>query len=127
MLGTLARRFANLAFGGRCFLCRGAAGAVLCAECDADLPRLEGPLCPRCALAAPAGEVCGRCLAHPPAYDATVAALGYEFPADALVQALKFRGGMPYNASFRVGGFYRLTNMLAPLDVAVRGVEPEES
>ncbi|MDH4323719.1 MAG: double zinc ribbon domain-containing protein [Betaproteobacteria bacterium] len=92
MPGTLARRFANLAFGGRCFLCRGAAGAVLCAECDADLPRLVGPLCPRCALAAPAGEVCGRCLAHPPAYDATVAALGYEFPADTLVQALKFRG-----------------------------------
>ena len=96
MPGTLARRFANLAFGGRCFLCRGAAGAVLCAECDADLPRLVGPLCPRCALAAPAGEVCGRCLAHPPAYDATVAALGYEFPADALVQALQTiaRGGI---------------------------------
>jgi hypothetical protein len=27
MLGTLARRFANLAFGGSCYLCRGAAGA----------------------------------------------------------------------------------------------------
>jgi ComF family protein len=92
MLGPLARRFANLAFGGSCFLCRGAAGAVLCAACDADLPRLGAPLCPRCALAAPAGAVCGRCLAQPPAYDATVAALAYAFPADVLVQALKFRG-----------------------------------
>jgi ComF family protein len=92
MLGPLARRFANLAFGGSCFLCRGAAGAVLCAACDADLPRLGGPLCPRCALASPAGEVCGRCLARAPAYDATVAALAYAFPADVLVQALKFRG-----------------------------------
>jgi len=92
MLGPLARRIANLAFGGRCFLCRGAAGGVLCAACDADLPRLGGPLCPRCALAAPAGEVCGRCLARAPAYDATVAALAYEFPADVLLQALKFRG-----------------------------------
>jgi nitrate reductase alpha subunit len=42
-------------------------------------------------------------------------------------QTLKFRGGMPFNAPFRVGGFYRLTNMLALLDVAVRGVGPEES
>ncbi|MEX2240247.1 MAG: ComF family protein [Burkholderiales bacterium] len=92
MLGPLARRFANLAFGGSCFVCRGAAKAVLCAACDADLPRLGGPLCPRCALPSPAGEVCGRCLARAPAYDATVAALAYAFPADVLVQALKFRG-----------------------------------
>jgi ComF family protein len=92
MLGTLARRFAGLAFGGSCFLCRGAARGVLCAECDADLPRLEEPLCPRCALAAPGGQTCGRCLARAPAYDATVAALAYAFPADALIQALKFRG-----------------------------------
>lgn len=92
MLGALARRFANLAFGGSCFLCRGAAGGLLCAACDADLPRLAGPRCPRCALASPAGEVCGRCLAQPPAFDATAAALAYEFPADVLVQALKFRG-----------------------------------
>ena len=92
MLGLLARRAANLAFGGSCYLCRGAARAVLCAACDADLPRLDAPRCPRCALASSAGAVCGRCLAHPPAYDATAAALAYAFPADVLVQALKFRG-----------------------------------
>jgi ComF family protein len=79
-------------FGGSCFLCRGEASALLCAACDADLPRLEGELCPRCALQSPGGQICGRCLAHPPHYDATVAALAYAFPADALVQALKFRG-----------------------------------
>lgn len=95
MLGKLARRvvdLANLAFGGSCYLCRGAAEAPLCRDCDADLPRLPALLCPRCALASPAGAVCGRCLAQPPSYDATVAALAYEFPADVLVQALKFRG-----------------------------------
>jgi ComF family protein len=85
-------RLARLVFGGRCFVCRGAAHAMLCAECDADLPRLLAPLCPRCALASPAGAVCGRCLAQPPHYDATVAALAYAFPADVLVHALKFRG-----------------------------------
>jgi len=79
-------------FGGSCFVCRGAARALLCAECDAELPRLAQPLCPRCALESPGGQVCGRCLAQPPAFDATCAALAYEFPADALVHALKFRG-----------------------------------
>ena len=85
-------RLASLLFGGTCFVCRGAARATLCERCDADLPRLAGPLCPRCALESPSGAVCGRCLAQPPHYDATVAALGYAFPADALVHALKFRG-----------------------------------
>jgi ComF family protein len=79
-------------FGGSCYLCRGAASAILCAACEADLPRLAGPRCPRCALDSPRGELCGRCLTEAPHYDATVAALAYQFPADALVHALKFRG-----------------------------------
>jgi ComF family protein len=73
-------------------LCRGAAEELLCAACDADLPRLAEPRCPRCALDSPRGELCGRCLADPPHYDATIAALAYEFPADVLVHSLKFRG-----------------------------------
>lgn len=85
-------RLASLLFGGTCFVCRGAARATLCESCSADLPRLDGPLCPRCALASPSGAVCGRCLAEPPHYDATFAALAYAFPADVLVHALKFRG-----------------------------------
>lgn len=79
-------------FGGSCFLCRGAARTLLCAECDGDLPHLGTQLCPRCALESPGGAVCGRCLRESPAYDITHAALVYEFPADALVHALKFRG-----------------------------------
>jgi ComF family protein len=86
------KTLANLLFGGSCFLCRGAADDVLCRECDADLPRLEGARCPRCALASPGGALCGRCLAQAPRYDATLAALSYDFPADALIHALKFRG-----------------------------------
>ena len=88
MLKTLG----EMLFGGSCFLCRGKASALLCAACDADLPRLGSELCPRCALASPAGAICGRCLTQPPAYDATQAAFAYAFPADALIQALKFRG-----------------------------------
>jgi ComF family protein len=85
-------RLASLLFGGSCYLCRGAASRLLCAECEAELPRLGPALCPRCALPSPGGEPCGRCLAHPPPFDATVAALQYAFPADALIQSLKFRG-----------------------------------
>ena len=85
-------RLARLVFGGTCFVCRGRARETLCEHCDADLPRLREPVCPRCALDSPSGALCGRCLAQPPHYDATVAALGYRFPADALVHALKFRG-----------------------------------
>jgi ComF family protein len=95
MRASLASRLAQVSaalFGGSCFLCRGAARGALCAECDAELPRLTQPLCPRCALPSPAGAVCGRCLSEAPHYDATVAALEYRFPADALVHALKFRG-----------------------------------
>jgi ComF family protein len=88
MLKTLTSRL----FGGSCFLCRGSARELLCGPCNADLPRLPQPLCPRCALASPLGETCGRCLARPPRFDATFAALAYAFPADALVHALKFRG-----------------------------------
>lgn len=65
---------------------------MLCADCEAELPRLPAEVCPRCALASPSGALCGRCLAEAPQYDATVAALWYRFPTDALVQALKFGG-----------------------------------
>src|SRR2546423_10422579 len=88
----MREKLGSLLFGGSCYLCRGSAASVLCAACDADLPRLPTEVCPRCALDSPAGALCGRCLARPPHFDATVAALAYEFPADTLVHALKFRG-----------------------------------
>ena len=79
-------------FGGSCFLCRGRADDLTVPTCDADLPRLDFPLCPRCALASPAGRGLRPLPFHLAAYDATLAALAYDFPADALVHALKFRG-----------------------------------
>jgi ComF family protein len=91
-LASAPLRITSYLFGGSCFVCRGAARELLCAQCAAELPRLERPLCPRCALESPGGAICGRCLTEGPAYDATHAALAYDFPADALVHALKFRG-----------------------------------
>lgn len=103
---------ANLFFGGNCFVCRGGSHALLCDSCTAELPRLAGALCPRCALPSPQGAVCGRCLAEPPEYDATIAALAYDFPADALVHALKFRGELALAPFFG--------KLLAPLVCAER-------
>ncbi|MGH6631113.1 MAG: ComF family protein, partial [Burkholderiales bacterium] len=100
MLANLGRRIGTMLFSGSCYLCRGQAAGILCAQCDADLPRLNGPLCPRCALASPGGAVCGRCLTQPPHYDATIAVLAYAFPADVLVQALKFRSELALAALF---------------------------
>src|SRR5690349_12246553 len=88
----MRQKLASVMFGGSCFLCRGGARELLCAACDADLPRLAQPLCPPCALPSPGGARCGRCLSDRPAYDATQAAIAYDFPGDALVHALKFRG-----------------------------------
>ena len=42
-------------------------------------------------------------------------------------QTLKFRGGMPFNAPIRIGGFYRFANMLALLDAHLRGIGPDET
>lgn len=42
-------------------------------------------------------------------------------------QTLKFRGGMPFLGATRTFGLYRFANMLALLDVATRGVEPDQA
>ena len=115
---------ASFFFGGSCFLCRGAARGVLCEDCDAGLPRLAQPLCPRCALASPRGETCGRCLAEPPAYDATVAALAYEFPADVLIHALKFRGELalaPFLGSILFQNMEN-TDYIVPVPLSAEGL-----
>lgn len=79
-----------------CLLCAGpSAGALLCVQCDADLPPLASEhcmLCDNCAVPITAGMRCGACLSHAPAYDHVCAPFTYAFPVDALVQALKYRG-----------------------------------
>ena len=113
--GSLGARLAAIAFGGSCYLCRGAAGrgAVLCTDCEGDLVSLPRECCPRCALPSPGKRVCGRCLARPPGFDATVAALVYAFPADVLVKALKFESQ------------FALASLLAQrLADALEGAEP---
>ena len=87
----IGHAIAHFALAQDCLLC-GAASAdqMLCPACAADLPRLRGPCCPRCALPDATGETCGRCLQSPPHFDATLAAYRYDFPVDKLIQSFKY-------------------------------------
>lgn len=85
-------KFVQCLIAPSCLLCAGpSAGALLCAPCNADLPKLSGGHCDTCALPITSGNRCGACLAQAPAYDHVCAPFTYAFPADALVQALKYR------------------------------------
>lgn len=65
-------------------------GGILCAACHTDLPLLDTPCCPVCALPAPAAQACGACLRTPPHFDATRARYRYDFPLDRLLQHYKY-------------------------------------
>lgn len=125
--GSLLGRLAATVFGGSCYVCRGAAGrgargALICAACEGDLPRLPRERCPRCALPATAGQLCGRCVANPPEFDATVAAFAYAFPADVLVKALKFQSELalaPYLAGHLADEVAREPERARPVDLII--------
>jgi ComF family protein len=104
----------KLALPQPCALCGESAGAAVCADCEATLPRL-GPHCPICAQPRPdqslAGSdlstgaalfacadltagaaACARCIREAPPYDGTVARFLYDYPVDRLIHAFKYRG-----------------------------------
>jgi ComF family protein len=76
-----------------CLLC-GASSltGVLCAGCQADLPRLDTRRCPQCALPTPDGEICGACLRQPPTFSHSESVYRYDHPLDSLIHALKYSG-----------------------------------
>lgn len=84
-----------------CLLCTAASeDNIVCRSCASDLPQLQNPCCPRCALPTPNGEICGRCLTKPPHYEATLAAYRYDFPLDKLVQSFKYGHRLALGAYF---------------------------
>ena len=84
-----------------CLLCAAVStNDILCDACADDLPRLQKPGCPRCALPTPNGEICGRCLSKSPYYDTTFAAYRYDFPIDRLVQSFKYGHRLALGAYF---------------------------
>ena len=76
-----------------CLLCGAPSGTkLICAECDADLPRLPRNGCAVCALPLASGKVCGACLDSPPRYVRVTAPFIYGFPVNALIHAYKYGG-----------------------------------
>lgn len=79
-------------------LCGASSARLLCAACEADLPRCPAAACPVCALplpeTGPDGTVCGACLRRPPAFGRTLAAFSYGFPVDRLLHAFKYAGNL---------------------------------
>ena len=76
----------------RCVVC-GRGGRQLCAQCRAELPRLEPPLCAQCgAPTAWPVERCRECAGRRLAFASARAAVGYDEAARRLVHAWKERG-----------------------------------
>ena len=74
-----------------CVLCGSMShDGLWCTACDSELPYLDAPHCPSCALPTPGGETCGQCLKAPPLFIRTTAVFGYTFPLDKLMQAMKY-------------------------------------
>jgi len=97
------RRLRTLApwFEQDCLLCAGVSNTdIVCSACAADLPRLQRPSCPRCAMPTPSGETCGHCLKRPPYFDAVHAAFAYDFPLDKLIQSFKYAHRLALGAYF---------------------------
>lgn len=107
-------------------LCSSASGgALLCAACAGDLPRLPASRCASCALPIPHGAVCGACLKHPPRYDSVSAVFAYAFPVDALVQAFKYDGNLALGAFFGEALAHALTehaDCIVPMPLAPQRV-----
>lgn len=100
-----------------CLLCGTASEAALCPGCAADLPRLEAPVCPLCAVPlAQEAPLCAACLQTPPAFAATHASLRYALPIDRLVQQLKFGGRQPSHRLASVDFFAALMLAHAPAE-----------
>ena len=83
-----------------CALCSSSTPSVVCADCDASLPRSGQSVCPRCAVELNTGEsneeLCGSCLVYSPHFDHTITAFRYDFPVDRLLQAYKFQAQLAF-------------------------------
>jgi len=82
---------ATILFAGQdCALCGAVSGdSVVCAQCEAALPR-PSTCCEWCAAALAHAGICGQCQRRPPAYDAAVAAFEYRFPVDRVIHRFKY-------------------------------------
>lgn len=90
---NIIRELASRVMPAACLLCgdRPGAGGLLCQECLADLPGLDGA-CPACGRPRPGSTPCGPCLQRRPIHDRLIAAYRYQFPVDDLIRGFKYHG-----------------------------------
>jgi len=113
LLTSLARSLKNLALYALdfflpclCLFCGAPVGpgspAAVCGECEARIPRVESPVCPRCGrlflLREGRDRLCGACLREPPPFVAARAAVVYEEegPGGQAVKRLKYARQLEY-------------------------------
>ena len=81
----------DLLFPPRCVGC-GRSGVWLCASCQAAVPRLEPPLCPRCGEPLSPGGRCPRGGQHPLRLEGLRSAAWYDGPLRVAIHHHKYRG-----------------------------------
>ena len=86
------RGLLELALPPSCAACGAAvpASAVLCADCDARLPRLGLDVCPRCQRPGTRGAPCAACVASPSPLAATCAAAAYAGDVESWIRRFKY-------------------------------------
>ena len=84
-------QFLDLLFPPHCIGCR-QAGAWLCADCLAQIPRVEPPFCARCGNAVATGGLCARCRTAPLQIECIRSAVYFEGVLREAVHRLKYYG-----------------------------------
>lgn len=87
---TLVGPLLNLLFPPRCVVCR-QAGTWLCPECVNRLPRLSGPVCPRCGAPSPRATLCRDCQNAPLRLEGIRSVSPFRGPIRAAIHYLKYR------------------------------------
>lgn len=84
-------QFLNLLFPPHCIGCR-QVGAWLCADCLAQIPRVEPPFCARCGNALATGGLCARCRTAPLQIERIRSVVYFEGVLREAVHRFKYRG-----------------------------------
>jgi len=87
----LARGLLDLVFPAHCVVC-GRLGAWLCVECQAEIHRVDPPLCPCCGRPWREGGLCPDCRASPHLIEARRFVAWHVSPLREALHALKYQG-----------------------------------
>ncbi len=89
-LGRIKENVLDLLFPLHCVGC-GREGDLICSDCQADLPRIAPPWCPRCGLPISRPQICGTCREAPPVLDGLRAPFRFEGAIREAVHSLKYK------------------------------------